>query len=347
MRKATALGFIMSALLSPAWPFDASAAQLLPLAGPPSVQIGAFDSPDNEVFGRIQDVAMGPEGSFFVLDDLVRDVRWFDPSGGFVARIGREGQGPGELGAPSALAVDDAGDVHVLDAQNRRITIFSTRAGQLRYSRDHLVPFGTDLCIAGSRRFIVLPSALGGGHLVHEIEEEGSTLQSFAPPVPLDQAMRRGLERDVPVVEEIYERGLLVCDAASGTLILVGRATPSVRAFSLSGEQLWAAELADYHVVRYGPGPRGGLAQIPDPESGTAHSTSGAFIDGEYLYVSLYEGGINLPEGRLEVRVLRRSDGTEVGRQPTPMRLVAQGRGLVLGRTSDPFPQVAAYPIRE
>jgi hypothetical protein len=29
--------------------------------------------------------------------------------------------------------------VHVLDAQNRRITIFSTRAGQLRYSRDHLV----------------------------------------------------------------------------------------------------------------------------------------------------------------------------------------------------------------
>ena len=324
------------------------AQQLLPLNRPPALEIGALDSPEEEVFGRLRDVAIGSGGDLFILDNLVNELRWFDARGRYLGRAGRDGQGPGEFSGPVALTLDDSGLVHVLDVRNSRISVFEPTPDGLLLRRDHRVPFAHDLCIIGSRRYLLLPSAVGGGHLIHEIDEGGETLQSFALPDPPDPQLLRRL---APVggagaIREIFERGSLACDPASGVIVLLSQATPIIRAYTASGGELWRTELADYSRVSYGEIRNGWFGQIPDPRTGTAHTGTAAFFIGEFVYVTLYEGGPADPEGNLELRVLRRSDGIEVARQPSPLRLVAHRDGKVVGFIRQPFPRVAVYSVR-
>jgi hypothetical protein len=52
----------------------------------PIVAIGALDGPDEEVFGRIEAIAIDNAGNVFVLDALAHEVRWFGPDGAFRGR---------------------------------------------------------------------------------------------------------------------------------------------------------------------------------------------------------------------------------------------------------------------
>ena len=46
-------------------------------------------------------------------------------SGAFVAAWGSQGSGDGQFLSPTGIAVDDAGNMYVADAQNKRIQKFS------------------------------------------------------------------------------------------------------------------------------------------------------------------------------------------------------------------------------
>ncbi len=77
-------------------------------------------------FGMVRDADLLPDGSLAVLDEMAAEVRVFSPGGEFVRRIGRKGQGPGELSGQWTLAIlrVSSGRLALPDVVNQSIVVF-------------------------------------------------------------------------------------------------------------------------------------------------------------------------------------------------------------------------------
>lgn len=121
------------------------------LATEPALSIGLLDGPDEFLFGDIESVGRDRLGNVVVADVQALEIRVFDPEGGYLRSVGREGEGPGEfLNLTGAWTLADGGIVTV-DYRLDRITRFDA-AG---------VVVGT-ATYSGPDGLIVLPVALGG-----------------------------------------------------------------------------------------------------------------------------------------------------------------------------------------
>lgn len=84
-------------------------------------------------FNRPTDVAVLPDGSFYVSDGYRNTrVMKFSAEGKFLFQWGKRGKGPGEFNTPHAVAVDAEGQVYVADRENDRVQVFD---GQGRFLR--------------------------------------------------------------------------------------------------------------------------------------------------------------------------------------------------------------------
>lgn len=90
----------------------------------PELSIGEVEGPDEYLFGRIGSIAVDKDRSVYVFDQQAREVRVFDPEGGYVRTLGGPGQGPGELQQPEAMALLPDGRVVVRDPGNARLQIY-------------------------------------------------------------------------------------------------------------------------------------------------------------------------------------------------------------------------------
>jgi len=94
------------------------------LTGRPTLTIGMTDGPGEFLFGRVAGVTLGPLGHIFVADAQADQISVFSGTGEFEYRIGRSGEGPGELKSPCCLAFDQAGLLWVRDTGNSRYQSF-------------------------------------------------------------------------------------------------------------------------------------------------------------------------------------------------------------------------------
>lgn len=85
---------------------------------------------DQGHFNKPTDVAVLPDGSFYVSDGYVNSrVVKFSADGKFQFQWGTMGNGPGEFIVPHGITVDATGKVYVADRQNDRVQVF-TAAGE-------------------------------------------------------------------------------------------------------------------------------------------------------------------------------------------------------------------------
>lgn len=94
------------------------------LGAEPTVELGSSGDP-SEDFGDIQAVAQLADGSLVVADRMAGELRVFDPSGRFVRRLGRSGEGPGEFKGVSSLQILEGDSIAAFDPPLRRWTVFS------------------------------------------------------------------------------------------------------------------------------------------------------------------------------------------------------------------------------
>lgn len=345
--RSTSAGLAALAFLF-AWAILATnplAAQLAGLARQqPALVIGELDGSDEQVLGHIRGVAVDGAGNLFVLDAHAHEVRWFGEGGAFRGRPGRRGRGPGERTAPMDIALDGAGRVHVLDPANLRITTYTPRDTGLVHTGDVRVPPGYSLCAIGARRFLLLPRDEG---VIHEVAAVGNVVRPFGSiESPPEETTDRELRQN-PIQREIVNGGVLRCDPASGTLVLLHTPLPLVRAFAADGRPLWRTVLSGYRPIRWIWSPtedgRPGARMGVDPATGTAHTGAAlAITDDGRIIATLSETGYGV-EPRLEARVLRLSDGKEIERATVPIQIAALRGGAVYGHVREPFPRVPVY----
>ena len=96
----------------------------------PEVSIGELDGPEELLFGQIWSLAVDDDRNVYVFDRQEQAVRVFDADGEFQRKLGRKGQGPGELEAGEAMAVLPDGRVLVRDPGNMRVQVFGPGPGE-------------------------------------------------------------------------------------------------------------------------------------------------------------------------------------------------------------------------
>jgi DNA-binding beta-propeller fold protein YncE len=97
-------------------------------------------------------VAIGPDGTVYVSDQLNFRVQAFDQDGKFVRQIGRLGDQPGTFTRPKGVAVDSDGHLYVVDGAFSNVQVFDAEGrvllafGQLGNGEgEHWLPIGISI----------------------------------------------------------------------------------------------------------------------------------------------------------------------------------------------------------
>ena len=85
--------------------------------------------PDSMALTRIEQLVPGSDGSVYLLDALTDGALMFGPNGAFRGRIGRHGEGPGELLSPWRLGLLGRDTLWVVDARQPRISLYDAASG--------------------------------------------------------------------------------------------------------------------------------------------------------------------------------------------------------------------------
>jgi len=106
---------------------------------------------DRAHFNSPTDVAVAPDGSFYVSDGYFNArVMKFAADGRFLFEWGTSGKGPGQFDLPHAIVLDAGGRVHVADRSNARVQIFDGDGGYIgewkgpMFGRPYDVAIATD-----------------------------------------------------------------------------------------------------------------------------------------------------------------------------------------------------------
>ncbi len=96
--------------------------------------LGEYDVTGNgpDTFNRPTDVAVAPNGDFFVSDGYVNTrVAKFDRTGRFIKDWGGAGTGPGQFDTVHSITIDSRNRVLVADRENNRVQLFDLEGNYL------------------------------------------------------------------------------------------------------------------------------------------------------------------------------------------------------------------------
>lgn len=83
-------------------------------------------------FNQPTEVAVGINGSVYVLDGANNKVKIFTRNGKLVRSVGSSGKGEGEFGYPVGMDIDAQGNIYIADTGNRRIQVLDPSGNYLR-----------------------------------------------------------------------------------------------------------------------------------------------------------------------------------------------------------------------
>lgn len=135
-------------------------------------------SPETDWLTHPQEMAFDPAtGHLFVQDRDWKTVVEIESDGSLVRTYGRLGEGPGEVGHASGIAIDDE-RLYVLDNGNLKILVFRRGDGSVAHEF-RIDRFYRDLVILQGPRIMVVP---GEEHAVEFLDLEGRVVGGLGGP---------------------------------------------------------------------------------------------------------------------------------------------------------------------
>lgn len=295
----------------------------------------------------MRDVAALPDDGVVVLDGMGNQLRWYDASGRFRARIGRKDGGPAEFDDPMALDVAPDGAIRVVDNRDTRIGIFRARGGELAHVANTRLPFPVfDVCTIGARTFVLTP---GQKLLLHELDSLGRVVRSFGESLTLSSAEQRGFQASgLKMRAQSLNLGWLACDGAHERVLLLNAHRSLLVAFAANGRMLWQAGVS---YVRQGAtttirGGTGVQSSFVDGH-GRSRGPAGLVVDGDgAVLVTFSEQTMKdkiISEPRYSEIRLNAANGRELATRPAQGKIAAIRDGRRYAYHHAPYPQVIIY----
>ncbi len=207
------------------------------------VTFGAREGPDVDIIGRIG-MAKVRGDEIFVLDDQLHTVHVLNMRTQSHQRVGRPGQGPGELAMPRGLALSEG---RLLVADERRLIHEYVRAdGEWSWTRDYSVPFlPLDICSTGDGLYL-LGMSDDTSSIIHRVEQE-KVIASFGVAYRSDDAF----------IRYVTTEGRLACLPEIDGIAWVPARMSEVHMYGTDGALRWIARLPDYKP----------MGMVEDPQS--------------------------------------------------------------------------------
>ena len=108
----------------------------------PLLRLGAAVGDVNQEFSQIRGVVRLSDGRIVVADGGSQQLRYFGPTGTFLFKVGRQGNGPGEFSALWSVARTGGDSILVWDRRSRRISAFTSDGQLAREIPSHMLPAG-------------------------------------------------------------------------------------------------------------------------------------------------------------------------------------------------------------
>ncbi|HSA57855.1 MAG TPA: hypothetical protein VLE53_19235 [Gemmatimonadaceae bacterium] len=150
------------------------------VAGPVPRGLVALDSArvieDDSLFlAQPTEVALGPNGNLYVSETSEGRVLEIAPNGRIARVFGRRGRGPGELAAPSTLAIGGDSLLLVWDRGERRLSIFDLRTGRFVRQLGLSLAWPPAMRVVGSE-ILIRNYDFDAGTSLMRLSAEGDTL---------------------------------------------------------------------------------------------------------------------------------------------------------------------------
>ena len=199
------------------------------------------------------------------------------------------------------------------------------------------------MCALGDRLYVHGPTA---DVAIHEVGEGPDPVRSFGTPISTPGLEKLGAARWIG--ESMVPPGPILCVRDPDLIVIVGRSSPAVRAYTPDGDRAWETELTDFRPIQLRITESGGVGAEPRPEAGVHWAVSVLRWDETLLLVQfsiLVDGGGDA-EPMLESRFLDLATGREVYRSESLPSLAAAKGAFVYELREHPFPQVAVLRRR-
>lgn len=269
--------------------------------------IGA--DPDGEVMlGSVSSVAVAPGGDIFLCDMQLNVVYRLDADGELVATLGQAGEGPGDLGVFSRIALGPDGRIR-LASMGARVDILDEHWNVLGgFDRPNPGTSPRSLVFAPNGNLYISAGNTTGDTMIDRYDADRNPIASFCDAFHVGTDWQK-------LFAQSYAVGFLASDA-SDDLLYLQYAPYEIRRFDLEGKLLASTRAGAEHFV---PEPR-----RPEPEGGR-------------LQILMLWGGSGierLPDGRI-ITSSWRKDRNDGERYETTSRLCLYDAGLNLLARSD------------
>ncbi|MEX0944136.1 MAG: 6-bladed beta-propeller [Balneolaceae bacterium] len=288
--------------------------------------IGNFEGKGQEMFGRIEDVAIDSRNRIFLLDSGRQIVGVFTVEGEYLATLGGRGQGPGEF--ERALSMTKVKDQWLLVGNVFRIEAFDI-SGEIEFKESvQLQRPVNDLCAIGDTLYVHSigftdddeVSEENYRHMIHAY-----SLQSFDHLYSFGQSYKS----TNPFVIDRMSIGSLGCNEASNMVVFAFERMNVIQGYSADNGSLeWVTRIDDFNLPAITESIRDGRPAMSYgiPQSGIMDIISAPVaFDKEYMIL----------------QVLRSTPGSATNRMYHTFVLnSANGTGSYL---SDEIPEISDY----
>ena len=159
---------------------------------------------ENVFFQTTPFIALDNEKNIYALDNRQHVIIKLDSSGRLVSRIGRQGQGPGELQWPAWIQVWNKA---IFVADNTSISVFNLEGHfQRRFRRFHKL---ISMAVSNDRVFL---AETGDDKIINVYNYEGKKLFSFGNKYSVDYAIYKGWPTEA--IDGWINHGILVCSGS-------------------------------------------------------------------------------------------------------------------------------------
>jgi len=197
----------------------------------------SFPRDENVFFQTTPFIALDNEKNIYAVDNRQHVIIKLDSSGRLVSRIGRQGQGPGDLQWPAWIEVLN-GAIFVAD--NNSISIFNLEGHfQHRFRRFHKL---ISMAVSNDRVFL---AETGEDKIINVYNYEGKKLFSFGNKYSVDYAIYKGWPTEA--IDGWINHGILVCSGSK--IYFITSLFGDIFAYDLKGNLIASKTMEDNKFI--------------------------------------------------------------------------------------------------